>query len=193
MQIEYEATFYPVKKDDVRRRARKAKAILVRPEFLQKRVTFKFPHGHDIEGGWLRIRDEGDKITMSLKVVRGEKITDQKEICLTVDDYAKAEELLAALGCQKKAYQETKREIWQLDGVEITIDEWPFLEPFVEIEGNSEAAVKMVSERLGFDFSQAKFCAIGYLYKLKYGIALDEINNHTPKIIFEMDNPFQKN
>ena len=35
----------------------------------------------------------------------------------------KARELLNTLGCQERAYQETKRELWKLDGVEITIDE----------------------------------------------------------------------
>ncbi|NTW22015.1 CYTH domain-containing protein [Candidatus Falkowbacteria bacterium] len=193
MNIEYEATFFPVEKDEVRERLRLAGAELVRPEFMQKRVTFKFPEGHDIYGGWLRVRDEGDKVTMSLKVVDGDTITDQKEICLTVDSFGEAEKFLLTVGCTKKAYQETRRELWRLDGVEITIDEWPFIEPLVEVEGESETAVRHVSEQLGFDYSKALFCAVGYLYKLKYGVALDEINNRTPKITFEMENPFVKN
>jgi hypothetical protein len=31
------------------------------------------------------------------------------------------------------------------------IDEWPFLEPFIEVEGGSELGVRQVSEKLGFD------------------------------------------
>lgn len=190
MQIEYEATFTNINKDDIRAKLREAGAKLVYPEILQKRVTFNLPIGHEIKGGWLRVRDEGDKITMSLKVVDGEKIEDQKELCLKVDSLESGVALLEGIGCRKKAYQESKRELWQLDGADITIDEWPFLEPFVEIEGQSEDKVKAVSEKIGFDYSQALFCDAGVIYNKKYGTALDVIYNHTPRIVFGEANPF---
>lgn len=153
MKIEYEATFPNINKDEIRQRLMAAGADLLRPEFLQKRCTFNFPVGHEIAGGWLRVRDEGDKITMTLKVVDGDQIHNQKEITLKVDDFAEAEKFLVTMGCRKKSYQETRRELWILDGVEITIDEWPFLEPCVEVEGRSEEAVKNVSEKIGFDYN----------------------------------------
>ena len=190
MQIEYEATFTDVDKDDMRARLQKAGAELSRPEFLQKRVVFNLPSGHEIEGGWLRVRDEGDKITMTLKVVKDGKIEDQKEITLQVDNFQQAEYFLTAIGCQKKAYQENKREVWSLDGVEIDLDEWPFLPPYVEVEGASEAEVKSVSQKLDFDYAQAKFCAADTLYSLHYGVPKEMINNQTASITFEMDNPF---
>lgn len=192
MNIEYEATFTNVNKEKIRQKMRQLKAMLIKPEFLQKRVVFSLPKGRRIKGSWLRVRDEGDKITLSLKIVDGNKIEDQKEICLEVDDFNKAVELLTAIGCQNKTYQETKREIWQLDKVEVTIDEWPFLEPFVEVEGRSEKEVRAVSEKIGFDYKKALFCAIGKLYSLKYGLAQDIIDNHTPLIVFNGKNPFIK-
>ncbi len=192
MKTEYEATFPEINKEETRNRLRNAGAKLLRPEFLQKRVVFNLPKGHEIKGGWLRVRDESDKITMSLKIVTGGKIENQKEICLKVDDFKKAESLLVAIGCQEKAYQESKRELWSFDNVEITIDTWPFLEPFVEIEGKSEKAVKEASQKLGFDYSKALFCSIDTLYSRKYGIPDDFINNKTPKIVFGGKNPFRK-
>ncbi|TAK96315.1 CYTH domain-containing protein [Patescibacteria group bacterium] len=190
MQIEYEATFTDIDKDDMRARLRKAGAKLLRPEFLQKRVVFKLPAGHEIEGGWLRVRDEGDKITMTLKAVKDGKIEDQKEITLQVDNFQQAEYFLTSIGCQKKAYQENRREVWDLDGVEVDLDEWPFLPPYVEVEGASEDKVKQVSKKLGFDYTQAKFCAADTLYNLHYGVSKEMINNQIPLITFEMDNPF---
>lgn len=190
MDIEYEATFPNVDKESIREKLTRAGATLVRPEFLQKRTTFQFPSGHEVKGGWARVRDEGDRITMSVKVVDGSNITDQKESCLVIDNFAEGVELLTLLGCREKAYQETKRELWILDNVEITIDEWPFLEPFVEVEGKSEAAVKATAEKVGFQWSKAKFCVVGTLYSEKYNIPEDIINNHTPKIVFNMENPF---
>ncbi len=190
MNIEYEATFKNVNKDEVREKLKTVGAKLVKPEFMQKRVVFNLPDGHEINGGWARVRDEGDKITMSLKIIDGENIEDQKEICLGIDSLEEGRKLLKTLGCREKSYQETKRELWILDDVEVTIDEWPFLEPFVEVEGESEKAVRDVSEKIGFDYSQAMFCAVGPLYAKKYGITEDRINNNTPKIVFEMENPF---
>ena len=161
----------------------------MRPEYLQKRIPFHLPKEKRADDSWLRVRDEGDKITLSLKVVDGEKIENQKEICLEVNNFDDAVELLRAIGCESKSYQETKRELWRLDGVDITIDEWPFLEPFVEVEGDSEEAVKEVSEKLGFHYADALFCAVGTLYKMKYGIHPNDING-LEKLVFKMENPF---
>ncbi len=190
MDIEYEATFPNIEKDFVRKNLKSVGAKLIKPEFLQRRVTFNFPEGHELEGGWVRVRDESDRITMSIKVVNGSRIEDQKEVCLIIDNFENAKVFLETLGCIPKAYQETKREIWTLDNVEIAIDEWPFLEPFVEIEGTSEAAVKNVAEKIGFDYNKALFCAVAKLYNMKYNLSEDQINNHTPRIVFGEENPF---
>ena len=50
MQIEYEATFTNIDKDDIRQRLKKVGAKLSQPEFLQKRAVFYLPKGHEIEG-----------------------------------------------------------------------------------------------------------------------------------------------
>ena len=190
MRIEYEATFTDVNKDEVRERFRQAGAELMRPEYLQKRIPFHLPKEKRSKDSWLRVRDEGDKITLSLKVIDGGKIENQKELCLEINNFDDAVELLRAIGCEPKSYQETKRELWGLDGVDITIDEWPFLEPFVEVEGNSEKAVKEVSEKLGFHYADAIFCAVGKLYEMKYKVTPDAINI-LEKLVFDMENPFQ--
>jgi adenylate cyclase, class 2 len=190
MKIEYEATFINIDKEKIRRKLKDINAKLVKPEFMQKRVVFNLPKGHEIKGGWLRIRDEEDRITMSLKVVDGNKIENQREVCLEIDDFQKAELLLTTIGCEKKAYQENKREIWVLENVEITIDKWPFLEPFVEIEGKSEKTVKRIAEKLGFNYRKALFCSIDILYNKKYGVPLNVINNQIPNITFNRPNPF---
>jgi len=190
MNIEYEATYENINKDDIRAKLIKLGAKLIKPEFIQKRIVFNLPQGHEIENAWLRIRDEGNKITMSLKVLDGDKIYNQKETMLEVDNFKEAEKLLTLIGCKKKAFQESKRELWNLNGVEVTIDEWPFLEPFVEVEGRSEKDVKKMSNKLGFNYSEALFCSVDILYNRKYGIDLDKINYNMPLISFDMKNPF---
>ncbi len=189
MNIEYEATFPNIEKDDVRKRLKAAGAILVRPEYVQKRIPFWLPNKENAENSWLRVRDEGDRVTLSLKTINGENIENQKELCLEVNSFDDAVELLESIGCGRKSYQETKRELWTLDGVEVTIDEWPFLDPFVEVEGKDEESVKNVSKKIGFDYGTALFCSVGNLYVQKYDIRPDKINT-LEKLVFNMPNPF---
>ncbi len=190
MNIEYEATFPNVSKEVIKNKLKEIGATLIKPEFLMKRIVFELPAGHEIPGGWLRVRDEGDKTTMSLKIVDGVKIENQKEICLKIDNYNEGVKFLEAIGAKQKAYQESYREFWLLDNVEITIDEWPYLEPYVEVEGKSEEEVKRVSKKLGFDYNQALFCSVDTLYNKKYGTPLEIINHHTKLITFSDPNPF---
>lgn len=190
MNIEYEATFINVDKDEIRARLEKIGAERIYPEFMMKRVVFELPSGHEIRGGWLRVREEADKITMSLKITDGGKIEDQKEICLKIDNFDEGVKFLNSIGAEQKAYQESYRELWLIDGVEVCIDEWPYLEPYVEVEGKSEPEVKAVSAKLGFDYSQALFCSVDTLYNKKYGVPFDIINHQTKRITFNDSNPF---
>ncbi|HOX60551.1 MAG TPA: CYTH domain-containing protein [Candidatus Magasanikbacteria bacterium] len=191
IDIEYEATFYNINVDEIRDKIKILNGKLLKPMYNQKRTVFSFPKGHEIKGGWLRVRDESDKITMTLKIMESnESIDGQKEIELVVDSYENAIKLLKTIGAEEKAIQETRRELWKIDRVEIMIDWWPFLEPIIEIEGENESDVKQVAEKLGFDWNKAIFNSIDHVYSKKYGISIDRINNNTPKIMFDMENPF---
>ena len=192
MAIEYEATFANIDKAEIRARLKQAGATLIKPEFLQKRLNFKLPAGHEIKGGWLRVRDEDDKVTMSLKVIDGDRIENQKEICLHIDSFSEGVKFLKSIGCAEKAYQESRREFWLLDNVEVTIDEWPYLEPYVEIEGKSEEEVRRISAKLAFDYNRAIFGAVDILYNKKYGLTTTYINNTIKRITFNEPNPFLK-
>jgi adenylate cyclase class 2 len=191
MHIEYEATFTQINKDQMRKKLKDLGAKLIKPEFLMKRVVFHPPQ--EIKNGWMRVRDEGDKITLSLKIVSGKKITNQKEIELVIDDFNKGCKFLEAIGARKKSYQETKREYWHFNGCEITIDTWPGLKPLVEIEGPNEKIVKGVSEKLGFKWQDAYFGATDEIYERELGIPMNVINNETPEITFKNPPKARKN
>ena len=61
----------------------------------------------------------------------------------------------------------------------------------MEVEAPSEAVVKLVSEKLGFDYSQAIFGPVHMMYQRKYPhLTVERINNQTPLIVFGGENPF---
>lgn len=106
-----------------------------------------------------------------------------------VDDYDAAVALLDKTGMPRETYQETRREVWRLGDVEIMLDEWPWTEPFIEIEGPSEAAVRNVAGTLEFDWKRAVFGGVAAVYLEKYKNMGEEahiiINRKTPVIRFE--------
>lgn len=193
METEYEATFWPIVKDEIRDRLVRAGAAKIYDERLMRRVVFYLPPTSPLSNSiaWARVRDEGDKTTMSIKqLAKHDEISDQKETELTISDFDTGVEMLRLIGCDEKAYQETKRELWQLDGTDITLDEWPFLEPFIEIEAKSEERVRSVSEKIGFDWTEALFCSTDIIYSKRYGIPTGTINS-IERLVFEGSNPFQ--
>ncbi len=192
MKTEYEATFINIDRVSITTKLKTIGANNARPEFLQRRVTLNLPKEKRNENTWLRVRDEGDKVTVTLKTVEGKTISGQKEILITVDDINQSVLLLEAIGCEKKSYQESKRELWRLEDVEITIDTWPFLEPFVEIEAPSESAVKEVVAKLGLNYGDAIFDTVDAIYKKKYGKTIDDLGKEvSKKFTFAIKNPFQ--
>ncbi|MFA6897442.1 MAG: class IV adenylate cyclase [Patescibacteria group bacterium] len=190
--IEFEVTVPQIDIEDARRRLQKSGAVLQKNSHIQKHIVFNLPEERKIKGGWMRVREESDRVTMSLKIVDGEKITDQQEYFFIAENTEDACKFLTLLGGIKKAEQEKRREIWMLGQCEVTIDEWPFLEPFLEVEGKNEEMVQEAVELLGFEYDKCRVCAVDVLYREKYGVSEDIVDNHTPRIIFDMQNPFLK-
>lgn len=167
MQTEIEAKFLNIDFDDIRSRLRQADAILEQPMRLMKRVTIETPSLKN-KNMYLRVRDEGDKITLTLKQHTGDAIDEAKEIDIVVSDFKKTVELLKYLDLPYRSFQETKRETWKLDGAEIVLDEWPWLNPYLEIEANSEKDVKNCAAKLNLDWNEAVFGDVMVAYQAQY-------------------------
>lgn len=169
MQTEIEAKFLHINIEDMRTRLMSLGAHLEHPMRLMRRHQFDHPDQRYVKGlnERLRIRDEGDKLTITYK---NDESTSKYagEIETTIGSYDTMKELLLAVGLVAYAYQETKRETWLLDEVEVVIDEWPWVDPYIEIEGKSEAAIKAAASKLGFDWSDAKYGSVDSVYKDQY-------------------------
>ncbi len=169
IEQEIEAKFLDVDIDDIRARLERLGACLEKPMRLMRRHQFdfkdrRFRTSHDER---LRVRDEGDKITVTYKSKVPGSSYDQ-EIETTVGSYDAMRELFLALGLEAFAYQETKRETWQLGKVEVVIDEWPWAKPYIEIEGQLESDVQAAAKQLGFDWADAVYGSANNVYRAQY-------------------------
>lgn len=168
MKTEIEVKFLNVDIDDVRSRLEAIGAVCDQPMRQMRRVLIEEPQ-HVEEGSFIRIRDEGNKTTMVYK--RHEKddtkagVDSAKEIETTVGSFENTVDIFAASGWHPTTYQESRRENWMSDDVEVVIDEWPWIVPYIEIEADSEQKVKDVARKLGFDWGDAVFGSTDVIYR----------------------------
>lgn len=178
MQTEIEAKFTDIDIDAMRVKLLSLGATLEQPERLMRRRMFDYTDNRlDDIGAWIRVRDEGDKITVSYKHLQDRSLHGTKEINLIVDSFETSCQFFEAIGLHARAYQETKRETWTLNGCEVTLDTWPWIPSFCEVEGTTEELVRSVADQLGFDWSKAMHGSVETVYQQHYDITEKEIDH----------------
>lgn len=190
MGKEIEAKFININKDEIIQKLEKIGAKKAFDERLLRRYVYNLPI--EKKGAWARVRDNGDKITMTYKRVVSESLDGVEEVEIEVNDFDKARDFLRSIGLIEKSYQETKRiryEIKELN-IEFDIDTWPGLEPWIEIEADSEEKVKEYAELLGFKWEEAMFGSADIVYVKIFNVTQDWINNECAILSFS-DLPFE--
>ena len=184
MEVEIEAKFLDIDIGAVRERLASLGAKRMYPEVLMRRENFDYSDRRLFKvNGWVRLRDEGDKVTLSYKQLHDRTLHGTKEASVVVGNYVGTKKFLEAIGFVPYSYQETKRELWILNDVEVAIDTWPWVPSFLEIEGESEVSVRTVSQKLGLDWSEAGHGSVEIVYQKHYDVTEDEINGWQ-KIVF---------
>ncbi|MEK7154908.1 MAG: CYTH domain-containing protein [Patescibacteria group bacterium] len=193
MDTEFEAKFYPVNKDKYRQKLRSIGAKLIVPERKMRRAIIDALFHPEFTCDYIRIRDEGNLIRLSAKTHANQtgKLSDQKEIDVEVSDYDKTIQILEQMGYKPERYQETLRETWEFEGAEITIDTWPGLDSYSEIEVKLEGQIKSIAEKLGFNWDKKIITAAIEIFAEVYQIGIDKALDMTSNISFE-NNPFAK-
>lgn len=181
METEIEAKFLDVNKEEIRKKLREIGAELIYEERLMKRKVFDHPTQK--QNDWFRVRDEGDKITLSYKKLFDRTLHGTKEIDIEVNSFEKACDILLKTGIQFRSYQETKREKWLFEETEIVIDTWPWVPSFVEIESATEEKVKSTAEKMGFNWKDATHGSVETAYIKHYDVTEEEIDKW-PDITF---------
>lgn len=187
MKTEYEVKFYPIDKTTFRKVLRECNATLTKPEFKRKRKSIDIPNIDLPENvfKWIQVREDDGVPKITLKELnKSKKIESVKELEFTIEDYEKGLDFFNEIGFTKGISTESRREIWKIKDVEITIDEWPGLKPFIEIEADSEKEVLEIVERLGLDFNEAIYGTVGQLYYKFLGVSMRDIIESTDKLYF---------
>ncbi len=178
METEIEAKWLNIDVSELRKLLKNLGATLEHSERLMKRRVFDYPDKRlDKINGWVRVRDEGDKVTLSYKQLIDRSLHGTKEVTVVVDDFNTACNLLESIGLESFAYQETKRESWRLDGVEVEIDTWPWIPSFVEVEAKSEQSLKQAAQALGLDYSKALHGSVETAYQAVYNVTEAEVDS----------------
>ena len=169
---EIEVKYTHVNVEDLKTKLEKLGAVFVgRFEYKRKSYDYTDKRLADIHA-WVRLRDEGNKIVLTYKQRfghEGDTLREggMKEVEVEVSDFAKADELLKSIGLVEKFYEENIRERYTLGHVEIDIDSWPLIPPYVEIEGASWDEVRNVSDSLGFDWDKHLRCSTMQIYEME--------------------------
>lgn len=178
MKTEIEAKFLNIDQAKLRARLKEIGAVMKYPERLMKRKVYDYPDARLKKiGAWIRVRDEGDGvITLSYKQLLDRSLHGTKEITLEVNDFETMCNFLQACGLDSKSYQETKREKWVLGESEITIDTWPWIPTFVEIESGTEEEIRKVCDLLSLDWTKALHGSVETAYQDLFDVTEEEID-----------------
>lgn len=119
---------------------------------------------------YIRIRDEGHKITMTYKTKGTKDFVNEQEVI--IDDFDTGVNIMLGLGCEKKYYYEKLREIWHLGDTEICWDTNPGRSDIMEVEAKTKKDLDKMIGLLDLtdvphdDFKDTE------LYSIPFGIIL---------------------
>ena len=113
---------------------------------------------------------------MTIKEIKNKAAIDgTMELETVVGDFDVMNDILRELGYSYRNYQENYRIIYLMDDVEISIDSWPLIPTYVEIEGKTNEDVVMALEKLGYTLDDATTLDVTSIYNEIYGIDLLKI------------------
>ena len=101
----------------------------------------------------IRLRTDWTKTTLTCKeIIDSQKIDWVKEREVVVDSFEMTHQLLIQMWYTAKAYQENKRESYQLNWCDIEIDHRPLIPPYLEIEWPNEERVRKTLSKLSIEW-----------------------------------------
>ncbi len=170
MYNEFELKVIDIKPDEVRRRLSEIGAKFIAKHHY-RRLMVRLKEGKPTR--WMRIRTDGKTSTMTMKERYGRGIEQTYEYEIEISDFAKAAKILGRL-FKNIIYEENTREEYRIGNATITIDKWPGIPPFMEIEGRDKKSVVNLFKRLGVSGKEFGNVPASEVYK-HYGLDFVEV------------------
>jgi adenylate cyclase, class 2 len=182
---EYEAKFLDIDVDKTRKLIKKLGGKLVHKR--KKYIRSVFNRCDSKIKGFARVRKEGKKTTMTVKIFNNKKFPDEFEVTIK-EGYEEGRYFMHALGLNETAYQENYREKWIFPNIknvhEVVFDELPGLPIYLEVDCLNEKCLKNMISKLKLDKYKKRFGSFDNTYQEYYGISTDIINNKTKSLSF---------
>lgn len=177
MNIENEIKVLNIDVDEAIKKLEHLKFVKV-DEYFYKRYIYNTAPPK--ENAWLRLRTDGYVTTLTYKESTKDSIDGMKEIEVTVDDFNTMNTLLETSGIVSSSYQENKRLLYEGVGCQVSIDYWPLIPPYLEIESSSVFKVEDCLKALGYSIGDNTTSLSTKEVYGQYHIDLDSID----KLIF---------
>lgn len=133
---------------------------------------------------WIRLRQDGEIVEITIKYIYSNKanynIDEVKEIEIKTDNFEMANKLIEEMGYYRKKLAEKKRDSYSYQGMDIEIEEWPLLEPYIEIECTNIDKIYELANLLGYSKEQTRVMNTEDVY-LEKGIDLSKYEEMTFK------------
>lgn len=153
---EIEAKFYVTGLEGIKARLRALEAQLIQERILETNIRFDLPNARlRSEGRVLRLRHDTEaRLTYKGTSNNDQGILSRTEIEFVVEDFEKARQFLEALGYQELLRYDKYREVYDLDGCHIMLDELPYGD-FIEIEGENVEEIRKMTAKLNLRWEAA--------------------------------------
>jgi len=178
MITEFETKVLDINFDEIEKKLIELKAERTEDLLMRRRVF-------DMESSnekWIRLRQKQDlneswkiwKSTITYKLRWWNEIWSTNEIEIKVNDFEKAYELLSKLKRKSKHYQENKRKTYVYNNIEFSIDSWPMIPTYLEVESSSIEKVKEWLKLLWLEWKDNWDLSVLSVYKI-YWIDLNSM------------------
>lgn len=167
---EIECRFLEIDKDELIKKLIELGAEDFGEKLLEETIIYDKELTWRDGGKHMRLRRIEDKTYLTYKEHHGHTVDGAYEIEFEIGDYEKAEYLFEKVGLVPYRHQQKKRHTLELNGVTFDIDTWPSIPSYVELEGESEEALKAAAKEAGLDWKDAVFHSPSWVIEEKYHI-----------------------
>lgn len=187
MSIEYEYRYVDFDKKSITTRIKELGGVKHGHWLFRVNV---FLHPEKNPDTYIRVRDEGHRITMTYKTNLKKQFVTEHEVI--INDFDQGCAILYGTGCIKKFYYEKLREIWHIDNTEICFDTNPGRPDIMEIESTTEKELLKVVKQLGLKDIEHDNFNDQSLYTSRFGIIIPRSIDLTFLNVNEMLEPICK-